>query len=78
MNQEQSSNSVETGADNSDENSGMKAAAINQNPKISLEEARNAAEGKANNAAGGPASSTAEEHVPSTSDPNASDLPSAR
>jgi hypothetical protein len=60
------------------ENSGVRAAEINQNPNISLEEGRNAAEGKGTNAAGGSASSTAEEHVPSTSDPNASDLPSAR
>jgi hypothetical protein len=60
------------------ENSGVRAAEINQNPNISLEEGRNAAEGKGTNAAGGSASSTAEEHVPSSSDPNASDLPSAR
>lgn len=60
------------------DNSGVRAAEINHNPDISLEEGRNAAEGEGPNAAGGSASSTAEEHVPSTSDPNSSDLPSAR
>jgi hypothetical protein len=74
MNEKQQQNSVEETI----ENSGIRAAKINQNPNLSLEEGRNAAEGKTINAAGGSASSTAEEHVPSTSNPNASDLPSAR
>lgn len=58
------------------ENPGMRAAAIRANPTISLEEARNAAEGKSPNAAGGPVESSAESRVPSTSDPNPSNLPS--
>lgn len=60
------------------ENSGVRTAKTNQDPKVSLEEARNAAAGEGPNAAGSSASSTAEEHVPGTSDPNATDLPSAR
>lgn len=69
------SDKVET--DNVKENVGNRAAAINADPSIALEEARNAAEGKSPNAAGGVASSTAEEAVPGTSDPEASNLPSS-
>lgn len=58
------------------DNSGMRAAQIASDPSIGLEEARNANEGKPGNASGGTASSKAEEHVPSRSDPEASDLPS--
>jgi len=58
------------------ETTGEKNAQIDKDPSISLEEARNAAEGKSPNAAGGAASSTAEDHVPSSSEPYASDLPS--
>jgi len=58
------------------ENSGSRTAAIKNNPQIGLEEARNASEGKKPNAAGGGAPSTVEDHVPSSSDPNPSDLPS--
>lgn len=65
-------------SEDTDQNSGMRAAEINQDPEVSLEEGKNAAEGKAPNAAGSSASSTAEEHVPSNSDPEASDLPSAK
>ncbi|HEY9697795.1 MAG TPA: hypothetical protein V6D10_11060 [Trichocoleus sp.] len=56
---------------------GMKAARINANPAISLEEARNAAAGEGENASGSVAPSTVEENVPSTSDPNATDIPSS-
>lgn len=59
------------------ENSGMRAARIASDPSIGLEQARNANEGKAPNASGGNASSTVEEHIPSRSDPKASDLPSS-
>ncbi len=60
-----------------EQNAGMRAVAIDSNPKISLEEARNAAEGKAPNASGGSAPSDTENHVPSTSDPEGTDLPTA-
>ena len=60
------------------QNSAERAVDANHNPQSALEEGRNAAEGKSPNAASGSGSSTAEGHVPSNSDPNASDLPSAR
>ncbi|MBD2177430.1 hypothetical protein H6F42_10950 [Pseudanabaena sp. FACHB-1998] len=41
------------------------------------EQARNAREGKAPNASGGAASTDAELHVPSVSDPEATDLPTS-
>lgn len=59
------------------DNPGARAAAINANPLISQEEARNANEGKGPNAAGGIASSSAENFVPGTSDPESSNLPTA-
>lgn len=58
------------------QNAGMKTAAINADPTISLEEARNAAAGEGTNASGGTAPSSAQDHIPSNSDPNPSDLPS--
>jgi hypothetical protein len=61
-----------------EQNSAVRAVEASHDPESSLEEARNAAEGKAKNAAGSSASSTAEEHIPSNSDPEATDLPSAR
>ena len=63
--------------DNPEDTAGAKAAQINADPTISLEEARNANEGGGDNAAGSVAPSTAEEYVPSTSDPDATDLPSS-
>lgn len=54
-----------------------KNTAIDTDPTRSLEEARNANEGKSDNGSGSVASSTAEDYVPSRSDPEASDLPSA-
>lgn len=64
--------------ENAEENSAMRAAKMNSDPQRSLEAAGNAAVGKAPNAAGGSASNTAEEHVPSNSEPEATDLPTAR
>jgi hypothetical protein len=58
------------------ENPGMRAAAINSDPTISLEEARNAAAGEGPNAAGSTAASSAEDYVPSTSDPDPTNIPS--
>lgn len=74
---EQSSRTVASESQNTEENAGDRAAELNSNPNRSLEEARNAAEGKSPNASGGVAPSTAEETVPSNSDPDASDLPSS-
>jgi hypothetical protein len=59
------------------DNAGARTAAINANPKISLEEAANAAAGEGPNASGGTAPSDTEIHIPSTSDPFATDLPTA-
>jgi hypothetical protein len=61
----------------SPENSAARSAETDRDPSISLEEARSANEGKSPNAAGSTASSTAEDHVPSRSDPEPSDLPSS-
>jgi len=58
-------------------NPGARAAAIDQNPALSLEEARNAAEGKTPNAAGSTSPDEAEDYVPSTSDPNPTNIPTA-
>jgi hypothetical protein len=74
----QSDQSNKQATENLDENSGVRSANVNANPQQSLEEARNANEGKGSNASGSVASSTAEEYVPGTDDPEASDLPSAR
>lgn len=59
------------------QNTGLRTAAINSDPSISNEEARNAAAGEAPNASGGTAPSTAEDYVPSRSDPYPSNLPSS-
>lgn len=61
-----------------EQNPATRAVEANHDPQASLEKGRNAAEGKSPNAAAGSGASTAEEHVPGTSDPDASDLPSAR
>jgi hypothetical protein len=58
------------------QNPGMRAAAINSDPTLSLQETRNAAAGEAPNAAGSVAPSTAEDNVPGTSDPYPSNIPS--
>ena len=70
--------SNETEQDTAEQTPGERLAAINSNPKISLEEARNANEGETPNAAGSSASSSAEGHVPSSSDSESSDLPTSR
>lgn len=59
------------------DNAGARAAATDSNPKISLQEGENAAAGEGPNASGSIAPSSAEWHVPSTSDPNPTDLPTA-
>ncbi|MBD3884052.1 hypothetical protein IFO70_20090 [Phormidium tenue FACHB-886] len=60
------------------QNPGMRAAAINSDPTISLEEARNASAGEGPTASGGPAPSSTEEedYVASRSDPYPSSIPS--
>lgn len=72
------SHSTQQPGNESNRNAAARSTEVNSNPERSLEEARNANEGKTTNAAGSVAPSTAEEHVPSRSDPDASDLPSAR
>ena len=59
------------------QNAGARVAAIDSDPKISLEEARNANAGEGPTGSGGQAPSTTEEHIPSTSEPFATDIPSA-
>ncbi len=60
------------------ENAGARAAEINHNPAVTDEETKNAGTGEGPNGSGGIAPSTAENYVPSTSDPEPSDLPSSR
>lgn len=59
------------------DNPGARAAAINAHPEIAQIEAQNAAAGEGPNASGSVGTSTVEDHVPSTSDPYATDLPTA-
>ncbi|MGF1570436.1 MAG: hypothetical protein ACFCVD_20575 [Nodosilinea sp.] len=60
------------------ESPGARTAAVHQNPELMQAEARNAAAGEGPNAAGGPGTpSDAEDYVPSSSDPEATDLPTA-
>lgn len=66
----------QTMSDDVAQNPGMRSAAINSNPTISLEEAKNASAGDEPNASGGPAPSSAENYVPSRSDPNPTNIPS--
>lgn len=67
---------VETDDDRA-QSAGARAAKIDSDPLESLEEARRAAAGEGPNASGGPAPSDTEMHIPSTSDPHATDIPSA-
>lgn len=60
------------------QNAGARAAEINHNPAVTDEETKNAGAGEGPNGSGGIAPSTAEDYVPSTSDPEPSDLPSSR
>lgn len=69
-------NKTETVPEEVDQNPGMKAAAVNADPKISLEEARNAAAGESPNASGSTAPSSVEDYVPSRSDPRPTNIPS--
>lgn len=69
-------NNSETMSEEVADNPGMRAAAINSDPSISLEETRNAAAGEGPNAAGSVAPSSAEDYVPSRSDPHPSNIPS--
>jgi len=57
------------------DNAGARVAATSANPKIGLEEARNATEGKGPNAMGGGAPNPNEDKVASTSSPEGSALP---
>lgn len=60
------------------QNPGARTAAIHQDPEILQEEAGKANAGERPNAAGGASKPTeAENHVPSRSNPNATDLPTA-
>lgn len=63
-------------AEQTEKTPGEQALEATHNPQASLEKAKDAAEGKSSNASGGQAPSTVQEHVPSTSDPNPTDLPS--
>jgi hypothetical protein len=65
-------------SEQAEQSSGQRLAEVNENPKISLEEARNANEGKSPNASGSAAPSDAENYVPSSSDPESTDLPTSR
>jgi hypothetical protein len=60
------------------QNPGARTATVHEHPEISNREASNANSGEAPNAAGGTGkTSTAENHVPSSSSPEATDLPTA-
>lgn len=59
------------------DNAGARTAATNSNPEISLEEAKNAAAGEGPNASGSTAPSSAEWHISSTSEPYATNIPTA-
>jgi hypothetical protein len=74
---DQTTHNSETMSEDVAQNAGARAAAIDADPNISVEEARNAAAGEGPNASGGPAPSTTESYVPSTSNPNATSIPTA-
>jgi hypothetical protein len=73
---EPTKNNAETMAEDTTQNAGARATQSDSEGEILLEEARNANEGKTPNSSGSQAPSTAEEHIPSRSDPEPSDLPS--
>ncbi len=58
------------------QNLGVRMSKTKHNPEVSNEEAQNAAAGEAPNAASEGVSSTVEEHIPSSDEPEATDLPS--
>lgn len=65
-------------SEEADQTAGARTAAINQNPEILAEQARNANEGKRPNAAGGAGKPGAvEDHVPSSGNPEATDIPTS-
>ncbi|MBW4623277.1 MAG: hypothetical protein KME17_28455 [Cyanosarcina radialis HA8281-LM2] len=70
------SDNEETMSEEVAQNPGMRAAAIDADPNVSAEEARNAAAGESSNAAGSPAPSSAEDYIPSRSDPHPTNLAS--
>lgn len=59
------------------QNTGARTTAIDTDPSEVLEQSQRAAAGESPNSAGSTAPSTAEEHVPGTSDSEATDLPTA-
>ena len=59
------------------DNAGARTAATNSNPEITLQEAKNAAAGEGPNGSGSTTPSSAEMHIPSTSEPVATNIPSA-
>lgn len=61
-----------------EQNTGARMAEVDSDPQRSLEETKNAAAGEGPTGAGGSVPNTVDEHVPSTSDPEATDLPTAR
>lgn len=73
---EASNHNAETMAEDTEQNAGARATQSDSESETLLEESRNANEGKTPNSSGSQAPSTAEEHVPSRSDPEPSDLPS--
>lgn len=70
-------NSTQNQLEDVADNAGARTAATNNNPEISLQEARNAAAGEGPNASGSTAPSSAEWHIPSTSEPYATNIPTA-
>jgi hypothetical protein len=60
------------------QNPGARQTATRTHPEISQTEARNANQGEGPNGAGGGTASTAEAHVPASSEPEPSDLPTSR
>ena len=66
----------ETMSEETAQNAGARAAAVNSDSHISLEETRNAAAGETPTGAGSVAPSSVEGHVPSRSDPSPTNIPS--
>lgn len=77
--QESQANNTSNNDEAIDQNAGARSAEVDSDPKRSLEAARNANEGKGHNGTGGAvAPNTVEDHVPSSSEPEATDIPTAR
>lgn len=73
---ENTTHNRETMSEDVSQNAGARSAEVNADPGIALEETRNAAAGETPSGSGSVAPSTAEEHVPSRSDPNPTNIPS--